>query len=77
MATSPAPASAAERPRYLAPKEVCEIIPGMTTNWLAQLRFSGKGPKFLKPTGRSVLYRESDVIAWIEASERRITGDVA
>jgi hypothetical protein len=62
------------RERYLAPAEVCEMIPGMTTNNLAQLRFTGKGPKFLKPTPRTVVYREADVVAWLEASERTITG---
>ncbi|MFZ4894660.1 helix-turn-helix transcriptional regulator [Plantibacter sp. Mn2098] len=48
----------------------------MTTNNLAQLRFTGKGPKFLKPTPRTVVYREADVIEWLEASERSITGAV-
>ncbi|MET3510826.1 helix-turn-helix transcriptional regulator [Plantibacter flavus] len=59
---------------YLSPGEVCEIIPGMTPNNLAQLRFTGKGPKLLKPTPRTVVYREADVVAWLEASERTITG---
>jgi hypothetical protein len=25
--------------KYLSPEEVCELIPGMTTNLLAQMRF--------------------------------------
>lgn len=62
------------RERYLAPAEVCAMIPGMTSNNLAQLRFTGKGPKFLKPTPRTVVYRETDVVSWLEASERTITG---
>jgi hypothetical protein len=47
----------------------------MTVTNLAQLRFKGhgKGPKFLKPTPRTVVYRERDVIEWLEASERTST----
>lgn len=56
--------------KYLSPAEAAEIVPGMTTANLAQLRFTGKGPRFLKPTPRKVVYRERDVIEWLEASER-------
>lgn len=59
--------------KYLTPAQVCEIVPGMTVTHLAQLRFIAKGPTFLKPTPKKVLYRERDVIAWLEASERRGT----
>ncbi|MEF3405291.1 helix-turn-helix transcriptional regulator [Agromyces sp. CCNWLW203] len=59
--------------KYLTPDQVCSLIPGMTKSNLAQLRFTGKGPKFLKPTPRTVVYRESDCIEWLEASERTIT----
>lgn len=63
--------------KYLSPKEAAELIPGMTTSNLAQLRFSGRGPKFLKPTPRTVVYRERDIIEWLEASERTSTAAVA
>lgn len=59
--------------KYLTPAQVCELAPSMTKANLAQLRFKGRGPKFLKPTPKTVLYRESDVIAWLEASEQTIT----
>lgn len=59
--------------KYLRPAEAAALVPGLTAGSLAQLRFTGKGPKFLKPTAKTVLYRESDVIAWIEASERTST----
>ncbi|AZS48397.1 helix-turn-helix transcriptional regulator [Microbacterium oxydans] len=62
--------------KYLTADQVCELIPGMTKSNLGQLRFTGKGPKFLKPTPRTVVYRESDVIAWLEASERTSTAQV-
>jgi hypothetical protein len=58
---------------YLSPEQAAELIPGMTKNNLAQLRFTGKGPRYLKPTPRTVVYRKADVIAWLEASERAST----
>ena len=63
--------------KYISPKEAAELIPGMTIQNLAQLRFSGRGPKFLKPTPRTVVYRERDVIEWLEASERMSTAGTA
>ncbi|MGF6821928.1 hypothetical protein M2317_000814 [Microbacterium sp. ZKA21] len=62
---------------YLTPAQAIEVIPGMTVAHLAQLRFTGNGPKFLKPTPRKVLYRRSDLIAWLEASERTSTAEAA
>lgn len=58
---------------YIPPERVCEIVPGMTKNNLAQLRFKGTGPRYYKPTPRVVLYREDDVIEWIESSARTST----
>ncbi|MFZ8756098.1 helix-turn-helix transcriptional regulator [Microbacterium sp. HMH0099] len=63
--------------KYLTPEQVCEIIPGITKAGLAQLRFTGTGPKFLKPTPKKVLYREADVIEWLESSERTSTAAVS
>lgn len=63
--------------RYMSPDEVCALIPGMTRSNLANLRYLGRGPKFLKPTPRTVVYQRSSVIAWLEASEQTITGSVA
>lgn len=60
---------------YLKPKNVCELVPGMTESHLGQLRYTGKGPKFLKPTPRTVLYRRRDVIEWLETSERTSTAE--
>lgn len=61
---------------YLNPQQVCDLIPGMTKGRLAQARYTGKGPKYLAPTKRTILYRERDVIAWLEASERTSTAEV-
>lgn len=62
--------------KYLTPDQVCSLIPGMTKTTLAQLRFKGTGPVFLKPTPRTVVYRERDIIAWVEGSERTSTAEV-
>lgn len=67
---------------YLTPHQVHDRWPFLSVGHLAQLRFigaaeHGKGPKFLKPTPRTVVYRESDVIAWLEASERTSTAAVS
>lgn len=62
-------------PTYINQDQVCEIVPGMTVGNLAQLRFKGLGPKFLKPTPRTVVYRYRDVIEWLEASERSSTAE--
>lgn len=62
---------------YLTPLQVCEMVPGMTKTGLAQLRFTGSGPKYLRPTPRKILYRRADVIAWLEASERTSTAEVS
>ena len=62
---------------YKTPRQICEKFPFLTQTNLAQLRFNGRGPKFLKPTPRTVVYREADVIAWLEASERTSTAATA
>jgi hypothetical protein len=57
--------------RYLSPEPVCELVPGMTVANLKDLRASGKGPRYRKPTGRHgkvTVYAEADVRAWVEDS---------
>ena len=51
---------------YISDDDVVSRMPGMTKGNLAQLRSTGKGPKFYKPSPRVVLYKWSDVQAWIE-----------
>lgn len=65
---------------YLKPADVVGRWPFLTIGQLAQLRFNGaaergEGPKFLKPTPRTVVYREADIIAWLEGSERTGTAE--
>ena len=61
---------------YDPPEEVCKYIPGMTVNLLAQMRFRGDGPPFIKPSPRKVVYRRSAVEAWLESRERTRTDEV-
>lgn len=61
-----------KRERLLSPQEVSDWT-GLTTGNLAQLRYAGGGPKYLAPTPRTIRYRESDVQAWLDASERTST----
>jgi predicted DNA-binding transcriptional regulator AlpA len=56
--------------KYLSPDQVAEHLPGMTKGQLAQLRFKGTGPRYRKPTPKTVLYLEADIIEWIENSAR-------
>jgi len=60
---------------YLSPDEVCTLVPGMTMTKLSQLRVTGRGPRYRKPTPKTVIYLESDVVEWIEATARTRTSD--
>jgi hypothetical protein len=57
-------------PTYLTPDQVAELVPGLTRGKLAQMRFQGTGPNFRKPTAKTVLYVESEVVAWVESTAR-------
>lgn len=59
---------------YLTPEQAAALIPGATKSSLAQLRYHGTGPRFLKPTPRKVYYRRSDVLEWLEANVHVATG---
>ena len=48
---------------YISDDDVVSRMPGMTKGNLAQLRYTGKGPKFYKPSPRVVRYKWSDVQA--------------
>lgn len=58
----------------ITPDELAEYL-GTTTQRLAVHRMNGTGPRFVKE-GRRVLYRRSDVEAWLDANTRdRTTGE--
>lgn len=57
-----------QKPVYLSPDQVCELVPGMTKRRLEYLRGRGQGPRYRKPTPKTVIYTEADVRAWVEES---------
>ena len=52
---------------FLHPTAVAELL-GLTKAALAQMRYQGRGPRYYKPTSKTVLYKRSEVVAWIEAA---------
>ena len=52
---------------FVQPAVAGEML-GLSISALSQLRYHGRGPKYYKPTARIILYKRSDVNAWIEAS---------
>lgn len=69
IAASPDPGSVT-----MSIEDAAAYIP-MTKGQLAQLRYKGCGPKFLKPSPRTVIYRKRDVDAWLNSSVRTTTAD--
>ena len=53
--------------KWLSPAQVCAVVPVLTVRHLEYLRGEGRGPRYFKPTLKTVLYAESDVHAWVEA----------
>lgn len=63
----PATASPAE---WLSPVDVAARVPGLTVENLAELRKTGKGPAYFKPTGdrgKVIVYAAADVDEWVRA----------
>ncbi|MFS0794810.1 helix-turn-helix transcriptional regulator [Microbacterium sp. 1P10AE] len=54
--------------RYLSPAMVCELIPGMTLDILAVRRHQRLMPPYYKPSGNTVVYRESEIHEWVANS---------
>lgn len=59
----------------LNPQELADRL-GTKPTVLAQWRYLGRGPKFIK-TGRSIRYRASDIEAWLDAQTQTQTGQLA
>lgn len=57
-----------DAPVWLSPKQVCARVPGITVEKLTDLRKRGAGPKYYKPTLRTVIYAQSDIDAWVARS---------
>lgn len=63
----------AQLPALAVPSEVAEYL-HTTTAALAQNRYMGNGPKFIK-LGSRVLYRWSDVLEWLDRNTFERTDD--
>jgi hypothetical protein len=63
------------QPDTASPKQVAEAL-FMSEAALAQLRFRGRGPRFVK-VGRRVLYRWSDVNTYLDANAAVQTGELS
>jgi len=53
--------------------ESTSLYVGLSVKTLAQLRYQGKGPRFVKPTGGRVFYYKEDLDAWINRGGRVIS----
>ena len=62
---------------YKTPDDLIVKLPGTSRGYWAQLRYTGKGPRFFKPSPKVVLYDEKDVDDWIQKSARIQTGESA
>lgn len=54
------------------PAAVAEYL-GTTTGNLAQMRYLGTGPKFLKLGKKAVRYRETDIQVWLDNNTKSQT----
>ncbi len=59
--------------QLLTPAQAGAML-AMSKGALAQLRYLGTGPKFVKLSGRSVRYRQRDLDEWISANVQTCTG---
>lgn len=73
MTTTDTPITATRVDPLLTPREAAAYA-RLTVGQLAQLRYLGRGPVYLNPTPRRILYRRSDIDTWLYASERHGTG---
>lgn len=53
---------------WLSPEQVCEVVPGMTLTLLQRMRDAGKGPRYAKPSPKTVVYSRSDVDTWVRST---------
>jgi hypothetical protein len=57
----------------LTPEQVCELIPGLTRGKLANMRYTGDGPRYFKPTPKTVVYKRAEVFNWLESTAHSST----
>lgn len=57
----------AEDEKFLSPADVAQLVPSLSVRTLRELRASGLGPRYFKPTEKTVVYVEADVRAWVRS----------
>lgn len=62
-----------QMPALLTQDELSRYL-NKSEKWPEAARFRGTGPRFIK-VGRSVRYKASDVIEWIESQARNSTAE--
>lgn len=60
--------ASAEPAVWLSPSEVCERVPGMTVTLLQRMRDAGKGPRYAKPSAKTVVYSRADIDAYVRST---------
>lgn len=53
---------------WLSPQQVCERVPGLSRDQLRDMRSRGTGPRYHKPTHKTVIYSSVDIDSWVAAS---------
>jgi hypothetical protein len=61
-------------PRLATPAQVAQYL-YTTEAALAQMRYLGTGPKFIKAGGRRVLYSWDDLLVWVKKNTIERTDD--
>jgi hypothetical protein len=59
--------------RLLTPKDAADYL-RLSPSWLAKSRMRGDGPPYVK-LGRSIRYRETDLVHWMKARRRLSTSE--
>lgn len=65
---TPLRARAAVESVWLSPAQVCDRVPGMTERILERMRGEGRGPRFAKPSPKTVVYSAADIDDWVSSS---------
>lgn len=53
---------------WLSPEAVCAAIPGMSVSILQRMRDEGRGPRYAKPSPKTVVYARSDIDAYVRST---------
>jgi predicted DNA-binding transcriptional regulator AlpA len=59
--------------RLLRPKEAAQVL-AVSVSWLAKSRMRGDGPPFIR-IGRSIRYREAELLHWMRSRQRLSTSE--